>query len=44
MCSALWPLHLTADDTNFWDDDQVHADAAIALKRHDEASTPISSR
>lgn len=43
MCSALWPLNLTADDINFLDDDQVHVDAAVARERHAEASTLVSS-
>lgn len=42
--SALWPLHLTDDDINFLDDDQVHTDAAVAIERHAEASTLLSSR
>lgn len=31
MCTAPWPLNLTADDINFLHDDQVHVDAAVAI-------------
>lgn len=44
MHSTLWPLNLTVDDTDFLDDDQVHVDTAVAIERHAEASTSISSR
>lgn len=42
--SSSWPLNLTDDDINFLDDDQVHIDAAVAIERHAEASTLVSSR